>query len=287
MIEPVERAAILQHFPMASRARGQVWRHQPAFHRPRHFHPQLELNFVSRGEARLSVGREVVNLRAGALLWFLPGQSHELVAASPELELWVVGLTQDFAEVLGAPDACHRALGPTAPGELYQRCRATLEGTYDAASEPAMAALVRAAVDAAGAARAIHVDPLVARALRQLGKNPPSSRSSLARQLHVSEGELSRRFHAEIGVPYRAYRHRLRVMRCIEYLDRGEPGVMRAAIAAGFGSYSQCFRVFEQVVGHSPSSYLEVGRESLDSMVQDPSRNGDDREATSIRTDPP
>jgi methylphosphotriester-DNA--protein-cysteine methyltransferase/mannose-6-phosphate isomerase-like protein (cupin superfamily) len=265
----VEPKTILQHFPMASRARGQVWQHQPAFRRPRHFHPEMELNFVTRGEARMSVGQEVAELVPGSLIWFIPGQSHELLAASAELELWVVGATPGFAERVGGARVgpCHRCLAPSASAELDHRCRATLEGTYDASSEEAVGAILDCANAGAAGEHPACFDPLVARALRYLLIQPTSSRTSLARQLRVSEAELSRRFHAQVGIPFQQYRHRIRVMQAIQRLGHGERSFLQAALEAGFGSYSQCFRAFEQVVGCSPSSYWRVGRKMLENAV--------------------
>jgi methylphosphotriester-DNA--protein-cysteine methyltransferase/quercetin dioxygenase-like cupin family protein len=277
----VESKAILQHFPLASRARGQVWHHQPAYRRPRHFHPETELNFVSRGAARLALGREVVELAAGSILWFAPGQSHELVAASADLDLWVIGATPAFAEAVGnaswpsvADRFCHRRLTDSATLELSQRCRATLEGSYDAGAEEAVAAIfacARAGTEAESPAR---LDSLVARALGQLLIRPDLSRSSLARQLHVSKAELSRRFHAQVGVPFQEYRHRIRVMRFIRHLDDGKHSYLRAAFEAGFGSYSQCFRAFEHVIGYGPRLYFGDGRQVLEDAVAEETGGG-------------
>ena len=204
----------------------------------------------------------------GSLVWFIPGQSHELLAASADLELWVVGATPGFVErVGGARVGCHRYLAPSASAELDRRCRATLEGTYDAGSEGAVAAILECANAGATTEHPAGFDPLVARALRHLVVQPMSSRSSLARQLRVSEAELSRRFHAQVGIPFQQYRHRVRVMQAIDRLGHGERSFLQAALEAGFGSYSQCFRAFEQVVGYSPSSYWRVGREVLENAV--------------------
>jgi methylphosphotriester-DNA--protein-cysteine methyltransferase/quercetin dioxygenase-like cupin family protein len=270
----VQAEAILQRFPLASRARGQVWRHQPAYRRPRHFHPETELNFVSRGQARLELGREVVELTTGSIIGFVPGQSHELLAASADLELWVVGVTPAFAEVMGnasrasaAERPCHRRLTESATLDLAQRCRATLEGTYDAGAEEAVAAIFACARVGTEAESRARLEPLVARALAHLLTQPDLSRSSLARQLRVSEAELSRRFHAQVGVPFQEYRHRVRVMRFIRHLEDGKHSYLRAALEAGFGSYSQCFRAFEHVIGYGPRFYFEDGRQLLENAL--------------------
>ena len=79
-------APLFQAFPMLAGRAAQAWRHQPAFHRPRHFHAEPELNLVVRGHARIGVGERTFLLTAGMLLAFQPGQDHELIEASPDLD---------------------------------------------------------------------------------------------------------------------------------------------------------------------------------------------------------
>jgi methylphosphotriester-DNA--protein-cysteine methyltransferase len=59
---------------------------------------------------------------------------------------------------------------------------------------------------------------------------------------------VSRRFHAEFGVPLVEYRARLKLMRFIALVDAGH-SVTRAAFAAEFGSYAQFHRVFHRALG--------------------------------------
>jgi AraC-like DNA-binding protein len=266
--------ALLQHFPMLPGARGQVWRHQPAYWRPAHFHPEVEINFVSRGVARIAVGRQIADVAAGSLVSFVPGQSHELLAGSPDLELWVVGATPDLADAIGCTQrsaataqAFHQHLAPGVAAGVLDRCMSTL-ADGERSSEPIAASILCAsAATGATAAEPIRWDPLVVRALRCLATSPESSRRSLARVLRVSEAEFSRRFHAQLGVPFQHYRHRIRVMDFVERLGLGSHSYLRAAREAGFGSYSQCLRAFQQIVGCSPRSYQHAGRKALDAAL--------------------
>ncbi len=90
-------SALFQPFPMLPRRAAQCWRHQPAYRRPRHFHEEPELNLVLKGRARLGVGDGSIELRAGELLLFEPGQDHELLEASPDLDLVVMALRPELA----------------------------------------------------------------------------------------------------------------------------------------------------------------------------------------------
>ncbi len=84
--------ALYQPFPMAGRTRGQIWAYAPQYRRPRHFHPEPELNLIAAGVGIFGAGGSVFSVSAGDLLWWLPGQDHVLVDASPDFELVVVGL---------------------------------------------------------------------------------------------------------------------------------------------------------------------------------------------------
>jgi AraC-like DNA-binding protein len=259
---------------MLAGARGQVWRHQPAYWRPAHFHAEVELNFVSRGTARIAVGRQTADVTSGSLVWFLPGQSHELLDGSPDLELWVVGATPELADAIGCtPRSASAAwslcqhLTPTFAERLLDRCMSTLCDGEQSSEQAAASILCSAAAVGATQPEPMRSDPLVIRALRCMATAPIASRSSLARVLRVSEAELSRRFHAQLGIPLQQYRHRTRVMDFIDRLGDGKSSCLRAAQEAGFGSYSQCLRAFQHVVGCSPRSYLQTGRRALDTAL--------------------
>jgi mannose-6-phosphate isomerase-like protein (cupin superfamily) len=90
--------ALYQPFPIPGAARGHVWHHVPATRRPRHFHAEPELNLIAAGTATFGMGEAAVAVEAGDLLWWPPGQDHVLLDASPDLDLYVIGLTPGFSE---------------------------------------------------------------------------------------------------------------------------------------------------------------------------------------------
>ena len=83
-------AALFQPFPMLPARRAQVWRHRPEFRRPRHFHREPELNVVVQGSATLGIGTRVQRATTGDVVVFEPGQDHELLEASDDLQLFAV-----------------------------------------------------------------------------------------------------------------------------------------------------------------------------------------------------
>src|SRR4051794_23721947 len=84
--------ALLQSFPMVQRTRAQVWAYAALYRRPRHFHAEPELNLVVAGNATFGIGNSTVQVGAGELLSFLPGQDHALLSASADLELFAIGV---------------------------------------------------------------------------------------------------------------------------------------------------------------------------------------------------
>lgn len=254
--------SLFQPFPMLAGRCAQVWRHKPAFRRPRHFHSEPELNLVVRGTCVLGVGDRTVPVAAGQMLFFEPGQDHELLEASDDLELFVVALGAELAE---------RALGArtlrSIPGsglEADDLCAvsAELSGLGDVRdnsnSDRRLAELFgRLLLRAPKAHVRSH------RVVESLRSERDASEIELGRRLGAAPSDLSRRIRADLGVTLVEYRTRLRLMHFVELVDRGAT-LSRAALDADFGTYTQCHRVFRRVLGCSPSEYFGGARERLD-----------------------
>ncbi len=70
------------------------------------FHEEPELDFVFRGAATLGVGDQCVTVTAGDVVLLHPGQDHELLEASADLELHVVALQPSLVERLRGFAVC-------------------------------------------------------------------------------------------------------------------------------------------------------------------------------------
>ena len=256
--------ALYQPFPIPGRARGHVWHHVPETRRPRHFHAEPELNLIAAGAASFGYGEATIEVSTGDLLWWPPGQDHVLLSATPDLDLYVIGVTPAFSEqVLG--DRLTGALGGAARLRLDQR--ALLKLRASCASPPSArdpAALERHVGELWGEAHAMRVrlpdrHPLTARALSSLLARPDLKRGELARLIHGNESEVSRNFHRDLGLTLLTYRTRLRLLRFIQLVESGSHNFMAAALVAGFGSYSQCHRSFQQAFDCAPRVFFETG----------------------------
>jgi AraC-like DNA-binding protein len=256
--------ALYQPFPIPGGARGHVWHHVPATRRPRHFHAEPELNLIAAGHAVFGCGEATISVSAGDLLWWPPGQDHVLLDAAPDLDLYVIGVTPAFSErvltgrVPGASNGAARLqLDHGTLTGLRTACAAQTSGVDAAAVERHVGDLWRDAH--ALRARIPHHHPLTVRALSSLLGRPDLTRSDLARLIRGNASEVSRYFHRDLGLTLVAYRTRLRLIRFIQLVEGGGRSFLAAAIDAGFGSYSQCHRAFQQAFGCNPRVFFGSG----------------------------
>lgn len=230
------------------------------FRRPRHFHEEPEINLVVRGRARIGVGGEELVLGAGQAVLFHPGQDHELLVASDDLELYVLGVRPELA---GKQPALFTAGQGTAQlseaglGEVAQ----ALQGLGDVT---AAESVERGVVDVWSRVVACCGKPqvLARRASAVLREERGVLGTELARRLNTTPSELSRSFRRSFGVPMVEFRARLRLLEFVRLVDAGQD-LTAAALNADFGSYAQCFRVFQRKLGCSPSEYFGGRRDEL------------------------
>lgn len=104
--------------------------------------------------------------------------------------------------------------------------------------------------------------PVVRSVLDALNQNVLVGARSLASEMSISPGHLTRVFRTEMGVSLVEYRNRLRIERFFGLVERGGDNLLAAALSAGFGSYAQFHRVFRKVVGTTPREYI-VGRRTV------------------------
>lgn len=245
---------------MAGSARGQIWRYSPQYRRPRHFHAEPELNLVTGGTGTFGAGAAAFSVTAGDLLWWLPGEDHELVDASPDFDLFVIGMTPELSERAlgkGAPFA----LGGPRKARLPMAAVGRLRALCGAQPGGDMTVVERHVADWWREAHALRRDAdkhaLTRRALRSLLERPDLGRADVAGRIGACPTEVSRHFHENVGVTFGAFRARQRLLRFIGAVDAGAT-LLAAALDAGFGSYSQCHRVFCRALGCAPRVFFRA-----------------------------
>ena len=255
--------ALYQPFPIPGAARGHIWHHQPATRRPRHFHSEPELNLIAAGRATFGAGESVIAVEAGDLLWWPPGQDHVLLDASPDFDLYVIGLTAGFSErvlgnraALAATSAARFHLDRDHLVRFTAMCAVPIASSATADIERKVGDFWRHAHRLRAFAHDRHM--LTRRTLESVLAQPELKRSELARLVGGNVSELSRHFHHDIGLTLTSYRTRLRLLRFIHLVDSGQR-LLSAAEEAGFGSYSQCHRVFHHTLGCTPRVFFRSG----------------------------
>ena len=255
--------ALYQPFPIETNARGQIWHHVPATRRPRHFHAEPELNLVTAGTATFAMGERALPVTAGDLLWWPPGQDHVLLDASPDFDLFVIGVTADFSlRVLGgsADVACVGPIQFRLQWPALAEIRATCAASGSAGDVPSIEQRVGDVWRQAHALRrsgnSMHV--VTRRTMVSLYQRPDMPRSRIAQLVGAHPTDISRYFHEDMGTTVSTFRSRLRLLHFIQAMDGGAPNLLAAALSAGFGSYSQCHRIFQRTFGCSPRLFFET-----------------------------
>jgi AraC-like DNA-binding protein len=250
---------------MQARRRAQVWRHQPAFRRPRHFHEEPELNLVVRGSARVGVGGQELALGRGQAVVLQPAQDHELLVASEDLELYVVAVRPELAGKEPGLFVGSRGSAQLSEAELTKVAQA-LHGLGQVSAADAVE---RGVVDVWSQviARCCKPPVVARRASAVLREERSVPGAALARRLNTTPSELSRAFRRGFGLPMVEYRARLRLFEFVRLVDAGQDLTV-AALNADFGSYAQCFRVFQRKLGCSPSEYFNGRRDELNQLLR-------------------
>jgi AraC-like DNA-binding protein/uncharacterized protein YjlB len=252
---------LYQPFPMLGRARAHIWRYAPENRRPRHFHAEPELNLIAAGSARFGVGSSYLEVQTGDLLWWPPGQDHVLLEASPDFDLYVIGMTPELSEqVLGqglcaaTGGAARLRLDPASLHRFAAICAAPVMGGAAGDVDRHVGELWRAAHALRLSAPNMHT--LTRRTLTSLLERPDLRRAEVAELVRANPSEISRHFHQDVGLTLTTYRTRLRVLRLIGLVDAGAKNLLAASSEAGFGSYSQCHRVFQRLFGCPPRTFF-------------------------------
>jgi AraC-like DNA-binding protein/mannose-6-phosphate isomerase-like protein (cupin superfamily) len=268
--------AIHQGFlPTPGQGRAFVWKYSPVNwgRRPRHFHIEPEFNLIASGQATFGIGDAVVTVSAGELLGFPPAQDHVLLDASPDLFLFAVGVEPQLsAEVLAdGQDDLARPLRLRLAPDDFRSVVARASAIVDRQDVDQPCAELWEQVHWLGWRRplcSLHV--LTRRSLAALHQAPDLGLHDLSARLKTANSEISRYFHRDVGMTFARYRTRLRLLRLIRHMDRGETSLMAAAQAAGFGSYSQCHRIFQAELGCSPRQFFHAGQREEMQQAYDP-----------------
>lgn len=232
-------------------------------------HRELVVLLGLSGQARYLMDGAVHALERGSLLWAFSGQAHVLLSDEPAFDMWVFLISERVlppGESAAMPPVARPDTGGVAPRRLAEP--ALLELDANAAllrSETCPVAqrtglrwwLYRAWAhwQAAAEDKTRRVHPAVERAARVLRARPEMSLSVLAREAGLSQTRLARVFKAETGLSLGEFRTDQKLERVDSLMRTTRTTLTIAALDAGFGSYSQFFRVFRERRKVSPREF--------------------------------
>ncbi|HVX43532.1 MAG TPA: AraC family transcriptional regulator [Mycobacteriales bacterium] len=224
-----------------------------------HRHDELEVNVVLRGWVDYLIEDRRVRFPRHGLGWLRPDQTHRLIHRAADLQMWIGVFTPAVVASVGAPPGPSgvRIVDAISLGALCERLAdpAVTAARHRLGLSWLLSECVQAHQDADGGPAGTRLHPAVQAAARWLHDHAAEPEAgdlhALAQRCGISRPWLSRTFHEQLGESLTEYRNRQRFYRFRELLAGGMSAT-DAALAAGFGSYAQCFRVVRGLTGRSP-----------------------------------
>ncbi|WP_235890310.1 helix-turn-helix domain-containing protein [Sandaracinobacter neustonicus] len=226
-----------------------------------HHHEELEFNLIVAGRGAYFLEDNNYELKPGSLVWILPHQRHRLMRG-PGLDMWVGSLTSEhYTPEILALAAAHplKALSAEdaiALDRLYVHLSqdADRPDVYAVGLQYAVRSTIHIARTSAGPPPPVR-HPAVTQALSLLRREDEiANLSALASMCGVSTKYLGDLLVAQTGRGFVEWRNIARLERFQDIYPTSED-LLTAALAAGFGSYTQFHRVFQDVVGTTPGDW--------------------------------
>jgi AraC-like DNA-binding protein len=237
----------------------------------RHHHDELEFNLIMRGQCTYLVGDRRIILNRHDLFALFPAQEHILIEESPDATMWIMVFSPRMVAAyakgerawLDAADPAINSLWPLDPlraRAIDGLCQSVALAESYLTGNACLTALLMSCYEAiqvsTGTSDTAAVHPAIEQAIRRLRNDPSLNGSRLAAQCGVSRARLSRLFKQQIGIPLNRYRSSLRLQHVMDAVRDGRLNLLRAALAAGFGSYAQFHRVVRSQLGVTPRDLL-------------------------------
>ncbi|WP_233231539.1 AraC family transcriptional regulator [Tichowtungia aerotolerans] len=221
-----------------------------------HSHAELEINLVISGRGQYLIDGQPVPLSAGTLLWLSPKQAHLLSEENSDFIMWVAVLRAGALSEAGA--SCSLRTSPDDTAFFDMLFRKLHEADSDEIFNDGVFYLFRQVRDMcerqSPVSRQQH--PAVVRAVRIMTKlDDAVDVETIARHAGMSRSQLSRLFKKQTGFTLVEYRQKIQLERFLLLCGDGRT-LLEAALDAGFGSYPQFYRVFQQRFGCSPREYF-------------------------------
>ncbi len=233
-----------------------------------HWHPVCEVLYIRRGHGTQQLNNTIGKLRTGDLVFIRPGDIHATEALAPEgMDVDVLQMTdtllsgtekswRDVPSCILSPtdssfsqlfDAFAHLPPPGTNGREYHLSGlallllSLLLRRSDPSEEPGLSPAIQAVCS-------------------HLHSSSDLRLQTVAHHFGYSPEHLSRRFHSETGITYRAYCDQLRMRQATILLHRPGENVSSVAEALGYSDASSFIRAFRNIYGITPSTYRKLCR---------------------------
>lgn len=237
---------------------GDSWDHPGPREVSRHSHRRGQLIYTERGCVSVEAEDALFVAPPHRAVWVPPDMEH---AALYPREVAFRGIFIARELCADLPVRCTVFQVDALTRELIAAAART---PWDYAAEGPEARLMTVLLDQLVAlpATPLHLpegrDDKVRQVIRALKADPASDAplGSWARSAHISERTLARRFVADTGMSFTAWRQQLRLIVALERLAAGDP-VTTVAIDLGYGTPSSFTTMFKKALGVPPSAYFQ------------------------------
>ncbi|WP_323122713.1 AraC family transcriptional regulator [Burkholderia alba] len=193
-------------------------------------------------------------------VWIPPDVPHSMRSHGP-FSGWAVYVTPGACAALPA-EPCALAM-PALLRAAVERAASWPGGTLDAAQDRVAAVILDeiAAAPREPLGLPLPHDPRLRRIARALADHPADNRTldAWAQWAAIAPRTLTRRFVAETGFSFTAWRQRARLLRALEMLAAGLP-VTRIALDLGYDNVSAFIAMFRRQLGATPARYRDDAR---------------------------
>ena len=243
-----------------------------------HHHATLEFNLVVAGKGAYFLETAHYDLAPGTLVWLLPFQRHRLLR-SPDLDMWVGTLSaghytpEMLADVMRHPITRLAADDAISLDRLFSHLSQDADApeVHRAGMQYAVRSALQVARTSAGPPPPV-LHPAVTQALAILRTDDEvPNLAALAARCRVSANYLGDLLAAQTGRGFVEWRNIARLDRFQNFYPESND-LLTAALAAGFGSYTQFHRVFQDMIGITPGLWArqrpDIGAIDLPRMSQ-------------------
>jgi AraC-like DNA-binding protein len=259
-----------------------------------HFHNEMEINFLARGEIVYNYGGRAIPLPPRSLTVFWGGVSHRFEDWKPGGELWSVHIPWgwflswsfpcDLTRRLLQGDFIHApaSAAARADAEAMRRWSADIHDTSGDSRHrlaallfEVRARLLRLALDfkslpatERGGAPATGVNRMLHEIAGRF-RDPGLDVVQIARHAGLTPNHANACFRKTCGTTLMRYVNLQRVSHAQCLLAAGDAKLLEVALESGFGSASQFYHVFREITGASPRDHMRTYKVSVARSIDD------------------